>query len=167
MAKTIEAVEAIWRDTRRIEKTLEGPVSVRGYILDEELALFFEGKDNGNLDGILSDYRELEQLSGKMAVIGEMDSEQHRLLAGDQLWSLFFSFRQAYGRMAVLTQFSFERKKLVDWKDDKGMNEALRRVLSEETVDRCKAKETGGLGEALMEMREAILTKARSVISSA
>lgn len=64
--------------------------------------------------------------------------EKERPFVSPRLWAIFWCIQAIYGRTAMLYALSFKNRHYDDWRRDPGIEQHLRAVLPDKTVEEIK-----------------------------
>ena len=156
------SVESLWTAVLEIEREYSDLVFVDNILVPEERRDFFA---SGRIKQFLADYGDTDVATKKIERFSQLTSEKERLFSGERLWLRFSTFCRAYGRMAMLAQFSFEKGTYVDWRTDDLMNTILCAILPTHVLERTKKMRVGGFREVTGHLKAEFLQEAIRVMS--
>lgn len=121
----IDANRALWEAMVAIKKEFNVITMVDLVYQPEEVQAFFASGEFSSQLSFLFSFKGWEALAKKLQKANANDVDKYRLFVKPTLFDLFFTYRAMFGRLAVLIDQSFEKKKYVDWRFDSGFQEIL------------------------------------------
>ena len=165
--RVVEAVEALWKAILVVKRDYSRAAFAASILTsqeaNQEVNRWFQKPGETLGEKVLPKYRSLEDTTDSEAFRDSV-SETSRLFVSDRLWLIFWSFRAAHGRLALLFYESFEEEKYKEWQSDRLMKTIFRNILPDKVVDEGIAKKIGGFQDLADHMEAEFLKEARRVL---
>ena len=146
--RRLNYIEELWKAFYVLRDSMPSFLTYVDIILEKEYQDWIKRTDVQEVFGDLS----MEQIT-KMSTSLTGDIEKVRPFVGEYLWSLYFVYRAFSFRLVVFIFMEQQKDAPEYWKNDDGIKQILRSVLSESEFDSFKSKEIGSIQyvRALME----------------
>jgi hypothetical protein len=161
--KRLVAVEVLWEGVLRLRDRFSSPVFFFTVLAPNEY------NDALKRGGAMSDV--IEQISDSLSTdaVKEVEAvEKARPHLGETLWSQFFIYRAFLGRLHFLIVKAKKNTRFDgDWRDDRGIQQLLRAVLTADEVDGLLKRQAGFLLiQTVVSSLESVMLKEISLITS-
>lgn len=154
LAKRIEAVDQLWRQTVHLGKVLPSGITDADYLVDGEHAAFWSRPDNQTSINQAAEYTKTLQ---------DRSVENSRLYLSDLLWEQFQGYRSFLGRVCILPG---KLKNFQPWYEDDLARRLLGAVVSSAVAEKIvKARPPLILQAARRASMDAILAETRRFLS--
>ena len=120
----IEAIKGLWECLLHVQRNSPPVFTFLDVLLPNEYGEILGSKQLKTFSDISTDDIQ-KMLSGKA-----MQAENHRLLTGDYLWSLFVAYQALSARTAILFQTGRAKKKVDAWYNDSGCRSIVQSVCT-------------------------------------
>jgi hypothetical protein len=159
-AQRLNAIQQLWVAMLKLRDDRSNAVTLTEWMTDREMVDRFDDPK------FRSSFAELEtRIAEDMRV--SQQAEQHRMLSGEHLWSLFWSFRFLVGRVAMIIQMKmrghYPRDR--DWRTDDAIVAVASQLLTADELPKFKSRQVGGLLELLMVIESTYVAAATSLLS--
>lgn len=125
--RTLNAIEILWQEVRRISNWMPLYASRTDIFLPEEIPTAYRTDTAFRLS--------LEHADGHaeaIALTGDEPVEKARPFLGEYLYAIFFAYRAFAGRVAKLILDMHRKRDMRSWHEDLGIESILRSVLTEQ-----------------------------------
>lgn len=136
--RTTKAVEQLWHVILDLKSAFSDLTFIDAVLSSDELKRYFSGASSHPLFETVDHYRSQEVVLEKMKGARFDRAEKERPFVSQRLWSIFWCIQAMYGRAAMLYTLSFKKRSYNDWHSDSGIDQHLRAVMPNETVDEIK-----------------------------
>ena len=128
--KRLAAIDQLWRCTRALRNHFSGVVFFFEILMPDEYNT--DGLRNGTFASSIENVDQ-DFIQEKMSSIEML--EDTRPYLGETLWLRFFVYRAFLGRLAVLISDGKKLKNIRSWREDDGVRQILKNVLSSRIYD--------------------------------
>ncbi len=133
----IEAIKELWECLLHIQRYSPPVFAFLDVLLPNEYGETLGSKQLKTFSDISTDDIQ-KMLSGKA-----MQAENHRLLAGDYLWSLFWAYQALCARTAILFQTGRAKKNVDAWYNDSGCRSIIQSLCTPAEFTEFERQEVG------------------------
>ncbi|GAB4514924.1 MAG: hypothetical protein Tsb0026_20420 [Sulfuricaulis sp.] len=133
----IEAVKELWEALLHIQRNSPSVFAFLDVLLPNEYGKVLGTKQLKTFNDITT--TDIEKIfNGKPTY-----AQNHRLLSGDYLWSLFYAYQSLSARIAFLFMMGREKQNVTPWQKDSGCISIVRSVCTSTEFEEFEKKEFG------------------------
>jgi len=158
--RQIQAIEYLWQVILNLSNEFGSVVFIDQILLAEEIDAYFRRAEHGQVMETIREFTSLNTALDKLSKSGALIASKERPFVSQRLWSIFFVLQAVYARSALLLTNSYKERKLVNWRDDTGIDQHLRALLPAQTVEGFRKMSFGGLRSAIDHLEHRFLVEA-------
>lgn len=158
--RRLNYIEELWKAFYVLRDSMPSFLTYVDIILEDEYQEWIKRTDVQEVFGDLS----MEKIT-KMSKSLTGDIEKVRPFVGEYLWSLYFVYRAFSFRLVVFIFMERQKDAPKYWKDDDGLKQILRSVLSESEFNSFTSKEIGSIQYVRTLMEGKFISQVEKIIT--
>jgi hypothetical protein len=158
--RRLKAIDKLWQAFILVKKETGGVLTIVDILTDSE---FLEIPHDSRINFITKDLSDDEIV--KMTVKLNEGIELVRPFVGESLWALFYAYRALRMRLIYLIFIGVKENKMKDWKNDNGILQLLKYVLTDKEMETFKSKSFGAMSFFSETIESRIIEFSQKIIS--
>ncbi len=157
-SRTLDAISALWSEIVALKTNIPAVYVNMDILLENEYSMLLERDEQ----------RELVSETVRLFFVNDVNEvavQNARLFAGEELYAVFFSYRQILGRILIQLKNGLEQGSLECWYEERGMKSIMDVTFSEDELSLIRRNKLNTLNIALSMLEKRFLTSAANVHS--